>query len=93
MQRGFGSIRGELFLGRGYPLPMLALPKIILKYGNGMERKRFLKQYPTQVLGAQMVPGLTKRLCTEILQDKRRYAENLDFKLFSNGVINIYEVL
>ena len=93
MQKWFGGVPNKSFLGRGSPLPMLALPKIILNYGNGMERKRFLKQYPTQVLGAQMVPGLTKRLCTEILQDKRRYAENLDFKPFSHGVINIYESL
>ena len=48
---------------------MLALPKIILKYGNGMEE--FFKQYPTQILGARMVPGLTKPPCTEIRQDKQ----------------------
>lgn len=67
-QRGFGSIPNGRFFGRGYPLPMLALPKIILKYENGMED--IFKQYPTQVLGAQMVPGLTKLHCTEIQQDK-----------------------
>lgn len=51
------------------------------------------KQYPTLVLGAQMVPGLTKPPCPEIRQDKRRYVKNLDFKPFSHGVINIYEGL
>jgi len=45
------------------------------------------------IRGAKMVPGLTKPPCTEIRQDKRRYAENLDFKPFSHGVINIYEGL
>lgn len=70
---------------------MLALPKIILKYGNGKEE--VFKLYPTQVFGAQMVPGLTKRLCTEIRQDKRQYVESLDFKPLSHGVINIYEGL
>lgn len=70
---------------------MLALPKITLKYGNGKEE--IFKQYPTRVLGAQMVPCLTKPPCTEIRQDKRRYAENLDIKPFSHGVINIYEGL
>ncbi len=88
IQRGFARIPNNRFLGRGYPLPMLALPKIILKYGNRIERKRFFKQYPTQVLGTQMVPSLTKPPYTEIRQDKRRYAGNLDF--ISHGVINIY---
>lgn len=57
------------------------------------EKEEIFKQYPTQVLGAQMVPSLTKPPCTEIRQDKRRYAEALDFKPFSHGVINIYEGL
>ena len=62
------NVPNDRFFGRGYPLPMLDLLKIILKYGNGMEK--IFKQYPTQVLGTQMVPGLTKPLCTEKQQDK-----------------------
>lgn len=58
---------------------------------NGKEA--IFRQYPTQILGTQMVPGFTKRLCMEIEQDKRRDAENLDFKLFSHGIINSYEGL
>ena len=58
---------------------------------NGKEGA--FKQYPTRVLGAQMVPDLTKPPCTEIQQDKRRYAENLDFKPFSHWFINICEDL
>lgn len=54
---------------------------------------RDFKQYPTQVLGTQMVSDLTKPPCTRMRQAQGRYAKSLGFKPFSQGVLSIYEGL
>lgn len=56
----------KLFLGRGYPVPMLALPKVTLERLERNGTKKIIKKCFAKVRGAQMVPNFLKPRCKEI---------------------------